>query len=145
SVVQLGFDKTARGPAPSLQREIGAYEALWLERKASFKRIAERAAADPGARPSDWVAVSEAEQRGADALAALEEAGVTGFTVHLPQDEDYPAGLSDARYPVRLLYAQGDWSLTQDRIVSVVGTRSPSPEGAKRARQIAHALASRGV
>ena len=87
-MVQLGFDKTARGPAPSLQREIGAYEALWLERKASFKRIAERAAADPGARPSDWIAVSEAEQRGADALAALAKAGVTGFTVHLPQDED---------------------------------------------------------
>ena len=40
SLVQLGLDTAPDGPGPSLQQEIGAYEALLLEGKASFKRIA---------------------------------------------------------------------------------------------------------
>lgn len=144
-MAQLEFDTAQRGPLPSLRHEVGAYEALWCEPRSSFKKLAERAANDPKARPSDWVPIGIAEQAGDDVLANLAKAGVTRFTIHLPADADYPPGLADARHPVRLLYAQGDWALTRTRIVSVVGTRTPSAEGAARARQIAHALAGRGL
>jgi DNA processing protein len=53
------------GPALSPispRRELGAYEALWLEKGATFKTLAGRFAADPTALPSDFVPEQLADQ-----------------------------------------------------------------------------------
>lgn len=59
---------------------------------------------------------------------------------------DYPQGLRDARHPVQFLYYRGDLDLlSMPHRVAVVGSREASPEGVKRARQLARELVKDGV
>jgi DNA processing protein len=121
-------------------RELGAYEALWLQPKASFKTIAERFAKDAAALPSDFVPHSEADACARQVLAKLKAAGVHRFGVRINHAGDYPMKLRDAEHPIELLYFQGEWELTESRCVAIVGSRKASDEGKQRARQIARAL-----
>ncbi len=99
-------------------RELGAYEALWVNIKASFKTIAEKFAARPGALPSDFVEPSEAA-RYADAVhEKFHAAQIGSFGVRVHGAAEYPGRLRDAKYPVELLYYQGWWDLIDSRSVS---------------------------
>ena len=60
----------------SPRRELGAYEALWLEQGATFKSIADRFAKDPTALPSDFVSAAAAEQAAAETLKLMKERSV---------------------------------------------------------------------
>src|SRR3546814_9443553 len=74
------------GPAispVSHRRELGAYEALWLEQGASFKTLAEKFAADPTALPSDFVPAAIADQHADQVLARLKATGVHRFGVRI--------------------------------------------------------------
>jgi DNA processing protein len=124
--------------------ELGAYEALWLEPRATFKTIADRFAADPFALPSDFVSPTVAHQCATEAFATLKNAGVHRFGVRINHAGDYPSKLRDARHPVELLYFQGAWELTETRCVAIVGSRKASDEGRQRAGQLAKALVARG-
>jgi DNA processing protein len=98
------------GPALSPispRRELGAYEALWLEKGATFKSLADRFAQDADALPSDFVPAHLAEQCAAEVMAKLKKAGVHQFGVRIHHAGDYPAKLRDARHPVELLYYRG--------------------------------------
>lgn len=128
----------------SPRREMGAYEALWLEQGASSKTIADRFRAHPGALASDFVSEAVAEQRARETLAILLKSGVKDFGLRIHGSGEYPARLRDARHPLELLYYQGDWSLTEKRCVAVVGTREPSAAGARRAAKVATLLAQNG-
>jgi DNA processing protein len=81
-----------------------------------------------------------AEACAIEVFAIFAKAGVTRFGVRINHAGDYPKKLRDARYPVELLYYQGAWELAEPRAVAVVGSRKASPEGLKRAQQIARAL-----
>ncbi len=135
-------DGPARAPI-SPRRELGAYEALWLEQGATFKALAERFAADPAALPSDFVSPTMADQRADEVMQALKKAGVHQFGVRINHAGDYPLKLRDARHPVELLYFQGAWELTETRCVAVVGSRQASPMGSRRAHQLARDLVAR--
>jgi DNA processing protein len=124
----------------SPRREIGAYEALWLEQGATFKTLAEKFAKDPSALPSDMVPRGQAEACANEVFAIFAKAGVARFGVRINHAGDYPKKLRDAKYPVELLYYQGAWELTEPRAVAVVGSRKASPDGLKRAQQISRAL-----
>ena len=113
----------------SPRRELGAYEALWLENGASFKTIAEKFAARPTAVPSDFVRPANADRCAAQAIRILEAEGVHRFGVSVNHDGDYPARLRDARHPVELLYYQGAWELIGTRCVAVVGNRQATDSG----------------
>lgn len=126
----------------SPRREMGAYEALWLSPKASFKWIAEKLASNVDALPSEFVSPAEAERCATETLAALKAAGVHQFGVRIHHAGDYPDKLRDAKHPVELLYFQGAWELTETRCVAVVGSRKASEEGKQRARKLATALVS---
>lgn len=131
------------GPAVSPvspQRELGAYEALWLEPGATFKTVADRFAADPTAVPSDFVSAAVADARAAEVLIALKKAGVSRFGIRLNLTGNYPQKLRDARHPVEMLYFQGAWELSETRCVAVVGSRTASEDGIRRASKIARAL-----
>ena len=130
--------------AISPRRELGAYEALWLEQGATFKSIAARFAGDPEALPSDFVPPSEADRCASLVLTRLKAAGVHRFGVRVHHAGDYPAKLRDAKHPVELLYYRGAWELTETRCVAVVGSRKPSAEGVRRAQQISRDLVKRG-
>lgn len=127
----------------SPHREMGAYEALWLENGATFKTIADRFAADPDALPSDFVSNAAAASCAAEALAKLRAAGVNRFGVRIHHAGDYPAKLRDAKYPVELLYYQGVWELTETKSVAVVGSRQASDDGIRRAAKLARELVAK--
>ncbi len=138
---QLALHSDGPALAPiSPRREIGAYEALWLEQGATFKTLAEKFAKDPTALPSDMVARGAAEACANEVFAIFAKAGVNRFGVRINHAGDYPKKLRDARYPVELLYYQGAWELTESRAIAVVGSRKASPDGLRRAQQIAREL-----
>src|SRR5450755_3858067 len=144
-----GMHLAARIDGPAIspispKRELGAYEAMWLEPKATFKTIAERFAADPSALPSDFIEPAVAEQRARETLDTLKAASVHRFGVRINHAGDYPVKLRDAQHPVELLYFQGACELTETRCVAVVGSRKPSDEGRQRAKKLAKALVGKG-
>jgi len=126
-------------------RELGAYEAMWLEQGATFKTVADKFAKDPSALPSDFVPPSAADRCASEALAALSRAGVTRFGVRINHAGDYPRKLRDARHPVELLYYQGGWELTETRSVAVVGSRKASEYGRRRAAVLARELVRQDI
>ena len=62
-------------------------------------------------------------------------------------DPAYPAALLDIPDPPLMLYATGrlDLPLHSAHSLAMVGSRNPTPQGAVNARQLARALADRGV
>lgn len=125
-------------------RELGAYEAMWLEDKATFKTIADRFKADPTAFPSDFIEPKVAESAAEEVFAKLQKAGVKRFGVRINHAGDYPKKLRDARHPVEVLYFQGAWELTETRSVAIVGSRKPSDDGVQKAQRLARSLVSKG-
>jgi DNA processing protein len=131
-------------PAISPLLEMGAYEALWADKTASFKTIADKFSARPNALPSDFVMPSIAEDFGKRALAILNEAGVTRLGVRINGAGEYPKRLRDADHPVELLYYHGWWDLVESLCVAVVGTREPSEEAKRRAVKLTQCLVRDG-
>ena len=129
--------------AISPRREMGAYEALWLEKGASFKTIAEKFAADPTALPSDFVSPARADECAAEVMKLLKAEGIHRFGVRVNHAGDYPMRLRDAKHPVELLYYQGAWELTETRCVAVVGSRKATSDGMQRAERLARELVKR--
>lgn len=125
-------------------REIGAYEALWTEAKASFRWLAEKFREHPGAVPSDFVSQEAALSFAAQAKELLHRAGVEQFGVRIHGAGEYPEVLRLAEHPVELLYFQGWWDLVNSRCVAVVGTREPSELGQARARNLTRKLIQDG-
>ncbi len=142
----MWLNRVADGPAAnaiSPRRELGAYEALWLEKGATFRTLAEKFASDPAALPSDFVSNSDAAACAEEVMKTLKKAGVHQFGVRINHAGDYPPKLRDARHPVELLYYQGEWELTETRAVAVVGSREASDEGKRRAARLARELVGR--
>lgn len=142
------ISKLARPEEPALasispRRELGAYEALWLEQGATFKTLAEKFAADPLALPSDFVTPEAADAAATETLKVLKAHGVCLFGIRLHRAGDYPLRLRDARHPIEMLYYQGAWELSETRSIAVVGSRKASDEGVKRARRLARELVDR--
>jgi DNA processing protein len=124
--------------APML--EMGAYECLWLRRGMSFPRIASLFREHRPSRPSDLVEERDARQTAEEALTLMRRHNTIRFGVRVHQAGEYPAKLRDAEHPIELLYYQGWWDLVETRCVAVVGTRHPTPDGARRAHEIARLL-----
>jgi DNA processing protein len=124
--------------------ELGAYEWLWQQDKASFKTLAERFAAAPGWLPSDFVDSATALETGKRVVSLFRERGIERFGVRIHRAGEYPKKLREARHPVELLYYSGVWDITEFPAVSVVGTRHPSVEGLRRARKLAKLLVGEG-
>src|SRR3546814_15768358 len=75
--MRLALSDSGPALAPiSPRRELGAYEALWLEKGATFKTLADRFALDAAALPSDFVAPQLAEQCAAEVMAKLDRKSV---------------------------------------------------------------------
>lgn len=137
----------AEGPVLSPispRRELGAYEALFLQNGATFKKLADRFRKDAGALPSDLVPPEVANKCAQSAIERFHRSGVRQFGVRINRAGDYPKRLRDARNPVELLYYQGTWELSEMPSLAVVGSRKPSQEGLQRATRLARELVQRG-
>ncbi len=125
--------------------EMGAYEHLWLQNKASFKRIAEMFRASPGAIPSDMVDHAIAEECAEAALAVIREANIGRFGVRVHGASQYPLSLRDAVDPVELLYFQGAWELAESpKSIAIVGSRKASKEGITKTQKLTEQLIEHG-
>ncbi|MBB5442078.1 MULTISPECIES: DNA-processing protein DprA [unclassified Paraburkholderia] len=123
------------------QREMGAYEALWESDSASFKSIAETFERNPAATPAQLVPSETIDATVPQVMRKLEEAGVDDFGVCVNRTADYPAKLRDAKYPLEFFYFQGWRDLAfSHKSVAVVGTRTPSDDGLRRARKLVKML-----
>jgi DNA processing protein len=121
-------------------RELGAYEALWDDVKASFGSIAAQFAARPAALPSDFIDPSVADEYADSVSAKFRDSEIGPFGVRVHGAAEYPCRLRDAKHPVELLYYQGWWDLIYSRSIAVVGTRKPSVEGEARTRKLVKSL-----
>lgn len=124
--------------------EMGAYESLWMQQGASFKTVAEKFRAQPGALPSDLVLPEVAFNTAQRALQLADRYGVPDFGVRVHGAGEYPQKLRDAVHPVELLYYRGWWNLVEMRSVAVVGTRKPSRSGELRAEKLVRMLVADG-
>ncbi|MCD9014130.1 DNA-processing protein DprA [Parachryseolinea silvisoli] len=126
-----------------LLREMAAYEALWARPQMTMARLAAFFARYPGQSPSSLVDPQEIA-RYAERLATLklpsQRPGVLLYGT-----PDYPTRLRDAEHPVELLYYRGDVRLLQTRMVTVVGTRHPTPEGLARTAKLVTQLVHDGI
>ncbi len=121
--------------------EMGAYEYLWLQPKASFKTIAELFAKNPGAVPSDLVGYEDARATANEALSVINEAGGFTFGIRVHGASQYPKKIRDAAHPVELLYYRGNWIFAESKkAVAIVGSRKPSEEGIKTTQALAKQL-----
>jgi DNA processing protein len=59
-------------------------------------------------------------------------------------DPEYPAALLNTEDPPLLMYAEGDLGALRRPAVAMVGSRNPTPDGARNARAFAQALALEG-
>lgn len=130
--------------AVSPLKELGAYEVLWDDPKATFKSISAKFAEHPGAVPSDFVPPRRALEVAKEVRKRLNESDIGTFGVRIHGAGEYPDKLRDAAHPVELLYFSGWWDLVSSRCVAVVGTRKPTEEGKSRTRRIVRELVKDG-
>ena len=124
----------------SAWRDIGAYEALWLEAGASFKTASDRLRATPNGRASDIISAGIADECSRQIQARFAKAGLRDVGLRFHSTPEYPTKLLDARYPLRAFYYRGDWSLLATPSVAVVGARELTDEGAARTRRLVRCL-----
>lgn len=131
---------TGRPPIEPL-KEIVAYEALWNEQKASYKRLAVLFSQHPGSRPSDFLNEGVTTEF-YEEIKAIVVNNVFGYKTNLliKGTYDYPEKLNDAKEPLELLYYSGNLDYLSTRSVSIVGTRNPTPEGLKRTAKLVKLL-----
>ncbi|SDJ62106.1 DNA-processing protein DprA [Salipiger marinus] len=127
----------------SPMREMGAYEALWMQQGMTWKRMADKFRNDPTALPSDFVPLHEASAIARRVMAHLKERQVHRFGVRIHHAGDYPHKLRDAKNPVEMLYYQGAWELSEMRSLAIVGSRNASDDGQARAARLARELVKR--
>ncbi len=124
--------------------EIGAFEALWSKDISSFKQLREKISSSDVKLLSDLIEPSVAKKFYHQVVSKLKLAGIDHYGVRLAGTIDFPSSLYDADYPVALLYYRGNWDLAFTRGISIVGTRTPSLEGVRRAQRLVKLLVEAG-
>ncbi len=125
--------------------EMAAYEALWSEKGATFKTIADKFREAPeGAVPSDLVAGSTIAAFKTRLKEIMSHYAVENMGIRVHGAGEYPEKLRDARNPVEVIYYQGWWDLVNTRSVAVVGSRKVSEAGARRTRKLVKCLVEDG-
>jgi DNA processing protein len=127
-------------PAISPYCEMGAYEALWSQKQASFKTIAEKVSQPGAERLSAHVLDSVSTEFARLALDVIQKAGIKRFGVRVRGSVEFPAGLNDAAHPLALLYFRGWWEHLLCTSIAVVGTRKPSDRAITTTRNLVSEL-----
>jgi DNA processing protein len=132
--------------ALSLKDEMVAYETLWAMKDATQRSIAQLFQNYPG-RPSHVLNVLRKNDQEAERIyTSVNEylQHLSGFSVSVYGDFQYPSALRAAHYPLQLFYYRGHIELTESRCLSVVGARQASTDGLRRAARLARELVDAG-
>ena len=105
--LRSSFEERAVSP----YREMGAYEILWSDPRATFKSLSKRFAQHPGNVPSDFVPREDAIACAAFVRQRFAAASIARFGVCVHGTSEYPERLRDAAHLIELLYYQGWWDL----------------------------------
>ena len=125
--------------------EMGAYEALWANKKATFKTIADCFRNSPDAMLSELVSKDEIHAALSKVQEEIARTRVRDFGVRIHGSEDYPERLRDAVHPIELLYYRGWWDLIDSpKRIAVVGSRNVSEDGVRRTRKLVKLLVQDG-
>ena len=124
--------------------EASAYEALWDEEGATFKKISDKFRGSTNIKPSDLVPNAEIEKYKEKLLRLLKQYNINNLGIRLRGTLDYPDKLTDEQDPLELFYFQGLWDLVYSPSVAVVGARKVSEEGKRRTRKIVKHLVEDG-
>ena len=125
-------------PVLSVFKEISAYEALWDRPNASFRTLATQLSDFPHHLASSLIDPLIIDEYKKALLPILQ--GLPNFGARIDGDGMFPERLRDARYPLKVLYYQGNWELTYLPSIAIVGTREPSPEGIERTKYLVKRL-----
>jgi len=87
-------------------QEMGAYEALWDNKNASFKNLAQMHQKHPNALPSDFVPLKKRQEYADHVRKRFAEAKIS-YGVRIHGDNEYPKRLRDAAYPVEFFTTRG--------------------------------------
>lgn len=129
----------------SPSRELGAYEALWIHKTASFKTIAEHFKNSPDAIPSELVTEEEIDAALSAILPKLEIANIRDLGIRVHGSKEYPQRLRDAAHPIEVLYYRGWWDLIDSpKRIAIVGSRGVSDDGLRRTRRLVKLLVKDG-
>lgn len=142
--LQLSDTRSFGIPTLSPFTEMAAYEALWSEKGASFKTIAERFQSAPGVTPSELVPQKKIEEFNVKLSHIFKKYNVGRFGVRVHGAGEYPEKLRDAVHPIELLYYKGWWDLVNTPSIAVVGSRKVSEDGKRRTRKLVHHLVADG-
>ena len=125
--------------------EMFAFEKFWLEdTTASFKKIAEQFKNDGVMGIVDLVVDRDFSDLKDDFQKAIETVNIEDYGIKLFGTYDFPEGLYDAKYPIPLLYYQGNWDLIYNKSIAIIGTRKPSLDGVKRTKRLVRLLVEKG-
>ena len=80
-----------------------------------------------------------------DAAKELAQAQAAGCRLLTWDEPEYPTRLREIYDPPPLLYVAGDTSLLSRHLISIVGTRRPTPYGNQMAERLGRDLAARGI
>lgn len=130
--------------AISPMREMAAYEAMWAEKGASFKKIADAFRQAPGAVPSELIPDQQITSFLESLKALFERTHLDRFGVRVHGAGEYPEKLRDAKNPIEILYYQGWWELVNTPCVAVVGARKVSEDGKSRTHKLVKLLVNDG-
>ena len=103
----------------------------------------DRADRELAARLTEAISIDDVDRLRTE-LGALLDAD-DDVTLHTVLDDTYPASLRDIYNRPPFLFMRGALVPDDDAAVAVVGTRNASPDGRAQARELATALATRGV
>lgn len=128
--------------AISQLREAAAYEALWCREnvKLTFKKLAQLFSEQENSLPSSFVQEDELIQFMKRLKNRLDSIKDIKPQIIVSKTFDYPDKLKDAIEPVELLYYTGNINYLNTRGVAIVGTRHPSENGLRRARNLVKLL-----
>jgi DNA processing protein len=138
-------DTVLSSPPISPTREMAAYEALWSNKTATFKTIADCFRSSPGAIPSELVTETEINTALSQVLEQFERTNIHDYGIRVYGSEDYPDRLRDAAHPVELLYYRGWWDLIDaPKRIAIVGSRNVSEDGIRRTKRLVRLLVRDG-
>ncbi|WP_223795894.1 DNA-processing protein DprA [Marinobacter sp. F4216] len=131
-------------PAISPYQEMCAYEALWVRKGSTFKRVADLFRDVPSCLPSELVSESEILEASTRLNQLFTKYQLEDLGVRVEGSIEYPSKLKDARNPLRVFYYQGWWDLISTPSVAVVGARKVSENGIRRTRKLVNHLVNDG-
>lgn len=131
-------------PIVDRHRELGAFETLFLEPKMTFLKIARLFGSSHRFVPSSLYSEDIIRNTLVKLKSALSIEKASDINFVMRGETVFPEQIVQALPQVQLLYYKGNYRLTRQKCVAIVGSRRASTQGMKIAARIAKELVDNG-